>query len=439
MEEYGCGSKCQEILSITNKADLVTTGMAFDFDFYDTAANFSSSAPGDLLKIAPVDPATLDVPAGISVWKMQYTSQEIDGSLVPVSGFIALPFNVPEGSKKIPVVAFAHGTIGVYRGCAPSSSPSLFDYLTWSPIIERGYAVVATDYAGLGNNFTTHKYSSLAAQANDVVYSIKAAGMAFGSILTHEWVSVGHSQGGGAVWKLSEHPMVQAHHSGYLGGVAISPSSKIYDMVLHSYNTILQQPDFHHWVITAELPSLGVAIKNAFPQSPLAFLGEGIKRRLDLAETTQSCTTAMLGLTLDLTLNELLNGSALLNDPFLQEWQRINAPASGASATRPLMIVHGLNDTSVLPESTIHNANLSCGFGNEIHLRLYPGLDHSATPISSAPEWLRWIDDRFVGKPSLGHHLRKSNYSRCTTVTHKPVDIANTKAPLEFDFASLGV
>ncbi|KAF7594862.1 hypothetical protein BBP40_008192 [Aspergillus hancockii] len=439
MEQYGCGTKCQEILDISNPGDLHLTGTAFDFDFYETAANFSSSKAGDLLKIAAVDPTTLDVPAGIAVWRIQYTSKEIDGSLVPATGFVALPYGIPERSDRIPVVAFAHGTIGVYRGCAPSSSPSLFDYDSWSPIIERGYALVATDYAGLGNNYTTHKYSSLTAHANDVVYSVMAARKAFGSILTHRWVAVGHSQGGGTVWKLSEHPMVQSGQSGYRGGVALSPSSRIYDMALHAWDTILQQPDFHHYVVTAEIPSLGVAIKNLFPQSPLAFLGPGLKRRLALAEIAQSCTSAMMGMTLDLSLDQIVNGSALLEDPFLQEWQRMNAPANGATASQPLMIVQGLNDTSVLPYTTISDAAASCGFGNEIHLRLYPGLDHSATPVSSAAEWLRWVDSRFASSSSLHSQARKTNSSGCTTLTRRPIDLANTKAPPEIDFASLGV
>ncbi|KAF4983303.1 hypothetical protein F66182_17071, partial [Fusarium sp. NRRL 66182] len=284
------------------------------------------------------------------------------------------------------MVAFAHGTIGVYRGCAPSTSPSLFDYDTWTTLIERGYAIVATDYAGLGNNYTKHRYVNFSAHANDIYYSVVAARKAFGHILTHEWVSVGHSQGGGAVWKLSEYSEVQDPLSGYLGTVAISAPSKIYDMSLWAWDNILHNADFHEWVFTAEIPSFAAAIKTLFPQYDLSFLGGAIKSRLALTEIAQSCTNAMMGMTLDLTLDQLINSSALFENEYLKHDQDINAPANGASASKPMMLVHGLSDTSVIPQVTVKSFEDTCRYGNEVHLRLYPGLDHSATPVASAPE-----------------------------------------------------
>jgi hypothetical protein len=205
VETYGCGPKCYEILQETNAADISTIGTEFDFSFYETAANYSTSKPGELLKLQAVDPSTLDVNCGLTVYRFQCTSQDLDGSLVPVTGFIGFPFAPPPWSgKSYPLLAFAHGTIGMYRECAPSASPSLFDYKSWSLIAERGYAVVATDYAGLGNNHTAHKYCSYNAHANDVFYSVIAAQKAFGDKLSKDWVSAGHSQGGSTVWKLAE-------------------------------------------------------------------------------------------------------------------------------------------------------------------------------------------------------------------------------------------
>lgn len=185
-EEYGCNQTCQHTNTLANMADLNTLGVKFDYDFYDTAVNFSSSKPGDILKIAPINPSKVSIPAGIAAYKIQYTSLDIDGSYIPVTGFVALPFTLLHKTKKFPLLAYAHGTIGIYRGCAPSSSPELFDYSTWTTLTTRGYAIVATDYAGLGNNYTAHKYVNFAAHANDIYYSVVAARKAFGSILTHE-------------------------------------------------------------------------------------------------------------------------------------------------------------------------------------------------------------------------------------------------------------
>lgn len=147
---------------------------------------------------------------------MLYTSQDINGTLVPATGFIAVPF-VRRQKDPFRLIALAHGTIGVFRGCAPSSSSKLFDYNSWTPLLLAGYAVVATEYAGLGNDMIKHQYIASAAYANDVYWSVAAAHEAFPNDLTREWVSIGHSQGGDVVYKLSEHKLVQDNSSGYLG------------------------------------------------------------------------------------------------------------------------------------------------------------------------------------------------------------------------------
>lgn len=203
----GCGDQCQATLIQANAADHAEVGNDFDFAFYDTAKNFTGSKAGDLLKLQPLDPGPLNIRAGTTVYRFQYTSVDLDGkTLVPSTGFIAFPYYAPShcGHSKYRSVAFAHGTIGVYRGCAPSNGPALFDYDSWQLLIERGYAVIATDYVGLGNNATLHKYCSFPAHANDLYYSMVAARRVFGHVLTDEWMSVGHSQGGGAVWSLAE-------------------------------------------------------------------------------------------------------------------------------------------------------------------------------------------------------------------------------------------
>ncbi|WKT42256.1 hypothetical protein QSH57_007092 [Fusarium oxysporum f. sp. vasinfectum] len=107
---------CQQVLAIANAADFETLGTAFDFDFYATADNFSTSKPGDLLKLAAIDSSHLDVPAGMTSFRFQYTSRDLDESPVPSTGFIAFPFAKLTQGRKFSLVAYAHGTIGVFRG-----------------------------------------------------------------------------------------------------------------------------------------------------------------------------------------------------------------------------------------------------------------------------------------------------------------------------------
>ncbi|KAH8705785.1 Alpha/Beta hydrolase protein [Talaromyces proteolyticus] len=398
---YGCNETCQKVLSLTNAADLKTLGTAFDFDFYATADNFSASVPGDLLKLGAINSSNLDVPAGMTTFRFQYTSRDLDGSPVPSTGFIAFPYAKPAHGGKIPLVAFAHGTIGVYRGCAPSSSPDVFNYDSWTPLIFHGYA----------------------AHANDLYYSVQAARKTFPGVFTEEWMSIGHSQGGGAVWKLSEHPLVQNASSGYLGTIAVSPGAKLYDTAKVVFDSILPRPDFHQFVVSAEMGPLAYGVMQVFPNYTTPWLGNGMIRRLGLTTLLQSCTLAFMGMSFDLPREELIaldaNPAA---DETLKQFQAINAPAQGDPASRPILVIQGWNDTSILPETTVAAYQDAVAAGNEVHLLRYPGLDHSATITASAPAWLKFLDDQFAHKPGCG---------ASTDVTVQPFDLTVAKTPLE--------
>ena len=227
--EYGCNDTCYKAFSAGIAEDFAEFGALYNESFYETAKNFSCSAPGDLLKYQPINPQTIagSVPKGITAYRIQYTSVDLFNNTVPVTGFIAFPYANRTNGHLYRTVAWAHGTSGVFRGCAPSAMPDLYEYDSWSYLIERGYAVIATDYAGLGNNYTSHPYSALAAHANDVFYSVAAARKLFGSHLTAEWMSIGHSEGGGSVWALAESTLLANASSmagKYLGTVAQAPA-----------------------------------------------------------------------------------------------------------------------------------------------------------------------------------------------------------------------
>src|SRR6202000_2521960 len=105
----------------------------------------------------------------------------------------------PEPSGGWPVIAWAHGTSGVARQCAPSLMRDLYYGDEGLPeMLQGGFAVVAVDYHGLGTP-GPHQYVSKIAQAHDVIYAIPAAHAAVPT-LGRQWVVDGHSQGGLAAW-----------------------------------------------------------------------------------------------------------------------------------------------------------------------------------------------------------------------------------------------
>ncbi|KAE8377070.1 Alpha/Beta hydrolase protein [Aspergillus bertholletiae] len=413
LDSYGCDATCQAIFAYAQAEDRTLFGTDFDFDFYATASKFPQSQPGDLLKFEAIDPDNLDVISGVSAYRFQYTSQDLDGSPVPATGFIAIPYTSFRRDRKYPAIAYAHGTLGVFAGCPPSTTPTLYDYTSWSMLIERGYAIIATDYAGLGNNYTEHKYLSFPVHANDLYYSMVAARKAFPGLFTDEWMSVGHSQGGGAVWKLSESKLLQTGAAGkYLGTVALAPASKIYDMALLGTELLLQTSDYASYDILYESLWLPFAIERVFPNMSRAPFAETLQNRTKIASLAQACDYGIMSLAYGLKPSDLFTPAIKDNADF-QKWQDMVAPANGDKAAEPMMIVQGLNDTAVLPQITIGSFKDSCLYGNEVHLKLYPGLDHSDVLTAGSPEWLGFLDHRFAGRNTTGN---------CSTITHRPFD-----------------
>ncbi|KAI9038886.1 alpha/beta hydrolase family protein [Aspergillus affinis] len=400
MQQYGCDKECQRIFALAQSEDRKQFGTDFDFDFYATSPHFNGSRPGDLLKFEPVNPTTLDIVSGVSVYRFQYTSQSLNSTLVPATGFIAIPYASTRNDKKYKVIAYAHGTIGVFRGCPPSREPTLYEYGSWSPLINRGYAVVATDYAGLGNDYIDHEYLSFPAHANDLYYSMVAARQAFPTLFTQELMSVGLSQGGGAVWKLSESPL---HQTGTAG--SSNPSS--YDIIY-------------------EIPWLPIALQRAFPRQKVPMLGKKLMERVELATQAQTCYYGISSLMYGLQPSDILGDTGITEAArYLQEWQNRVAPGQGAKATGPIMIVQGLNDTAVLPDITVDAYRDTCRHGNEAHLRLYGGLDHSGVFPASAVDWLSFIDDHFT------HPNRTC--ARCSNLIRVPFDPVHMVSAKESD------
>lgn len=312
-----------------------------------------------------------------------------------------------------PLVAYAHGTSGVYSGCAPSSGPALYDYDTWQLLVQRGYAVVATDYTGLGNNQTEHKYCSFPAQVKDVVHSVAAARKAMGDIFTKEWMAVGHSEGGGAVWKLAESEFVKADKT-YLGTVSLAPATKIADMLENHIDLILQ---------SGYLTLVAKALQRFSPSYKFTMLGDVQRQRMAIADSAQPCLAAQGVISVGLSREQVLSEEGLSADlALLKRWQSEMAPACGGRTSAPMLVVQGLNDTAVVPQVTHQSWQQACNDENEVHLSEYVALDHSPVTIGSAAEWLAWIDARFNGEKTSG---------KCTQAQRVPLDCANLIAPPE--------
>jgi len=131
----------------------------------------SLAGPGARLSAANFAPGA---PAGATAYKVLYRSTDPAGRPIAVSGIIVVPAGEPPPGGW-PIVAWAHPTTGIVPHCAPSLAILLFQEMAGSrQLIERGFAIAATNYPGLGTP-GPHPYLVGVSEARAVIDSVRAA------------------------------------------------------------------------------------------------------------------------------------------------------------------------------------------------------------------------------------------------------------------------
>ncbi|MCP9623578.1 prolyl oligopeptidase family serine peptidase [Nocardia otitidiscaviarum] len=336
-----------------------------------------TSAPGTVVSDAAL-PAELWIPGTGSARRLTYWTQDSAGAPALSTGAIFVPAGTPPPGGW-PVLSWEHGTVGVGDACAPSTagrSQRDLDYLgTW---MDQGYAVVATDYIGLGTP-GGHAYLDGRAEANAAIDMVRAA-RAVDASLAAKWVAIGQSQGGGATVFTAAQATRYAPELDYRGAVATGPASNVAEVFG------LLGPDSMP-VRSAALTAYGTYVFNglrtALPDLDLdSYLSPLGKELVAAAETL--CYAPMTQRAAGVALGELLARPLAEGDLIARARTVLDVPMSGYD--RPLFIGQGTNDTDVpIPLTTKLIADLEAhGVRPEVHI--YPGKDHSATMAASLPD-----------------------------------------------------
>jgi hypothetical protein len=85
-------------------------------NFYDPPNPLGARAPGELIRSEPFQGYSL--PPGAHAVRILYVSRSLDGAPVAASGVVLIPAG-PTPRRGWPIIAWAHGTSGVARMCAP--------------------------------------------------------------------------------------------------------------------------------------------------------------------------------------------------------------------------------------------------------------------------------------------------------------------------------
>jgi pimeloyl-ACP methyl ester carboxylesterase len=349
--------------------------------FYDTPDLRTHGKAGDLLRQEPF--AGYNLPGGASAVRILYRSLNAAGKSVVTSAAVLIPPGTsPAGGW--PIIAWAHGTSGVARQCAPSAMKNVYyGEIALYGMVNAGYAVVATDYHGLGTE-GAHEYATKVAQAYDVIYSVPAARAAVPS-LGRRWVADGHSQGGAATWAVAEFETTHKDRD-YLGAISVSGAGDIH--------TVMPKIDAEGEGFYLAYMAYGIHAQSPDFAPPDMLAGDTLQNYDDL--TTKGCWlyaqahSAVAGSTLKRNWDQSAAVKRFLRGNHLGE-DRVGTP---------LLVITGEADETVPIAEVTGMVKKACKNGTTLEFHPYPGLAHTPALINSMPEQLTWIKDRFAGKPA---------------------------------------
>lgn len=352
--------------------------------------------PGRLLRQEPL-PEKLVLENAASGTRILYTSTDGLGGKdrVIVSGDLFLPKGKPPKGGW-PLLAWAHGTVGVADVCAPSwagRSPRDKTYLAFW--LSRGYAVVASDYQGLGVA-GGHPYLATRPAAYSVLDAVRAVQKG-GFPVSRRVVLIGQSQGGGAAFATAAYAPAYAPELDVRGTVAtgtpyFSPEAQAalqaarprdavdptlgYNFLIHS---LLEQIDpgfrLEDYVTEAALPLARKAGTGCFGD-----LARGVMQGGWTFNRTYRADPA----------ERMLPAYALMGYPTLK-------------IPTPIFMGTGANDRDVPPGMQLSLAADACKAGTVIQSHLYPGLDHSGAVNGSTKESSAFVEAVFAGRPVAGN------------------------------------
>jgi hypothetical protein len=354
--------------------------------FYDTPANLAAASPGDLLRQEPF--FTDALPLGVKAERILYRSAAPDGSAVATSGIVLYPVGEPPAGGW-PVIAWAHGTSGVARACAPSAMKDVYYGNDLFAMVKAGFAVVATDYHGLGTE-GVHRYMDKAAQAEDVIASVPAARAAV-PVLGRPWVVDGHSQGGLAAWGVAE-AQARLKDPDYRGAIAVAGATHMPRLLTHPEETKGAGFYFawHAFAVQARYPEFK-------PEDMLS--AAGMAHYADA--TTNGCWLYGYASYLGVDDTAMLAPGWKAN-PWVEKFYR-ETTAGADPIGGPIFVIAGEADLSVPLAGIQETVAKACAGGQAVTFRSYPGLDHDPTMSESVPDQLAWIRDRLAGTPAPGN------------------------------------
>ncbi len=353
--------------------------------FYATPTGIEAAEPGTLLRIESLTDA--DVP-GAASYRILYRTERPDGSAA-VSGAMAFIPVAPAPGSGRPILAFAHGTVGQGASCAPRRRHTTIANIDrMGQAIASGFAVVMTDYTGLGTA-GPNLYLVGEAEASDVAYSVRALAEVPGADLGDRWAVMGHSQGGhAALWtgRLADDLTPERE---LVGVTAIAPAAELALIMQRQWDTGVG------WTIGAEVVR----------SWPVVYPGLNLDDRLTGQGRRWTSTVADACLGKGLPVPALLGLiSAELGMPYF-DGDPLGDPEVAAVVEEqtpeplprdlPLMVAQGTADRIVISATNAELQESWCAAGSNLTFIWLGGVGHIQALNTWAPSAIPWLRARF--------------------------------------------
>ncbi|NKS72350.1 lipase [Rhodococcus hoagii] len=344
----------------------------------------AAPAPGSVTAMELL-PASSWIPGAATGTKVTYTTTGPLGRSATSTGAVFLPPGEPPPGGW-PVVSWAHGTVGIADRCSPTATGKIGGpYLAhW---LSQGYAVVATDYVGLGTP-GLHPYLDGPTEANSVIDMVRAA-RAVEPTLSPRWMVLGQSQGGQAALFTAARATGRAPELDFRGAVATGAPSNLENL------TTLVTPGFPRLPLegsTVFVSYILAGLRAARPDIDVdRFLTPVGVDALAAAET--ECYETMAPKLAGVSIGNLV--SRPLDDPALLAAVRdmLEVPTSGYD--RPVFLGQGLTDDIVPAPLALKLAAELAANRQPVTFRTYP-TGHLETMRASLPETTAFVRDLFT-------------------------------------------
>ncbi|GAA1336816.1 lipase family protein [Arthrobacter roseus] len=363
--------------------------------FYQTPEALPANN-GALIRHEPsvfyLDPLkALKAPA--TVERIMYRSTDSQGQPMAVTGTVLVPKTTWTGKGERPMVSYAVGTQGLGDQCAPSrklAAGQEYEGIFIKGLLSRGYAVVVTDYEGLGTE-GVHTYLNRASQGQAVLDAARAAQqLGTPGLPTNGPIALaGYSQGGGASASAAELAPAYAPELDLRGAYVGAPPSDLSNVgayidgglytgfLLYALNGIASGYDLD---MTSYLNENGQATLAANQRSCTI---EGIADHAFL--NTATLTTSGKKLSTTVQVEPL---KSILKEQLL---------ANGRKPSVPVLLSQSLLDDAIPYAQARDVAERWCDQGATVAMDTTAGPTHIGGYVAAIPRAFVFLQARFAG------------------------------------------